>query len=173
MWKKADDEIYKRLYSMKKEGFFPVVGYPALVCLIFVLIYTRLDIYSDPYSPVNLIIVFSLTGLVLILSVLQICFSVRERKLRRRLASGNNAEYAGAELLLKYEHNGSRSSERTSGKLFGAAVLIDGRKLDVGATGDVYDHAKPGDTVYLVDLIGEKAKNPRTCIAVTKAELGE
>lgn len=171
MWKKVDNKTYKRLYSMKNKGFVPSVGILSLIFLTIPIMIAPVDFGGGLYSPIHVATVFSMLGLSLLFLILKIVFYFKERKIMYRLASGNNAAYTSAELILKDGSTKTQTSPDSGKNLFSVAVQIDGRKLSVSASRDAFTHKDIGDRVCLVDLLGEKAKNPHTCIALTQEEL--
>lgn len=164
MWKRIDGNFYDTLRTAHSYDYAPdYFTYPFIFLLLELFVIVPVLIYGQ-YPPVFIPLSAAALLITLPFFILGIGFIIRKNNIKKRINESNNAEYCTATLVSKYTGASGRVYD-DSANLF-VRVRVNGKIIRVRTRKDVYSVCNEGDSIYVVDLIGEKAANPYTCIAV-------
>lgn len=164
MWKRIDNNFYDTLRTAHSSDYAPdYFTYPFIFLLLELLIIVPVLVYGK-YPPMFIPLSAAALLITLPFFILGLSSLSKNKNIKKRIAAANNAEYYPAALVSKYTRTaGSGYDNRAN--LF-VRVRLNGKIIKVRTRKDVYSICNEGDSIYVVDLIGEKAANPYTCIAV-------
>jgi len=164
MWKRIDNNFYDTLRTAHSYSYVPdYFTYPFIFLLLELLIIVPVLAYGQ-YPPMFIPLSAAAILITLPFFILGLSSLSKNKKIQNRIIASNNAEYHPATLVSKYT-KASGSGDDNSANLF-VRVRLNGKIIKVRTRKDVYSICNEGDSIYVVDLIGEKAANPYTCIAV-------
>lgn len=158
MWKRLDNKRYNTIRNHFQYTYV-LEYYIYAAFAAFVLIIHNIANFSDRDKEVFWIFNIICFALLVIFGLLGTISKIRYDS-KKYLLEQNNAEYCEATVIRK-KHNKDSIG-------FYAVVSVNGKHKTVQTTKEVFVGCDVGSTVYLVDVIGNKAKLPRSCIAVTK-----
>lgn len=157
MWKKLDNQRYSTIRNHFQYTYV-LEYYIYAAFAAFMLIIHNIANFSDRDKAVFWIFNIIFLALLVIFGVLGTVSKIRYDS-KKYLLEQNNAEYCEATVIRK-KHNKDSIG-------FYAVVSVNGKRKKVLTTKEVFVTCDVGDTVDLVDMIGNQAKLPRSCIAVT------
>ena len=163
MWRNIDSNALKILKTKYKEN----EKWNYLIAAVILFMVSAFFLAADSIFDWVAFIFGGLAMLsAVILMIIQIMSYMKFKELKKCMGTVT-AEYNKAVLVGKYAEIPSKSSFERN---YFAKVNIDGRKIKIPCTIKVYKELKKGDTVYIVDLVGEQGAYPQFCVAVADIE---
>ena len=163
MWKRVDDVLYQKLKKGYRNDNSFVIYLLLMIIFDFFLFSISGHFIDDMFKIMIMIIIgafVDMIAIVLCLRYVKKSYAVRERLKR------NNARYTEAVLIAKgsvIDTSGTTSSDE---KYYQVYVSVGNVKIKTVCDRVLFSECIRGDRVYLVDLLGEEARNPRSCVAV-------
>lgn len=164
MWKRIDNDFYNTLIAAHRYDYAPdYFTFPFIFLLLELMIAVPVFIYGQ-YPPMFIPVSALVLLITVIFFIIGIVYLVKKSNIKKRIQESNNAAYHPATLVSKYSRTAGNTNSGDANIFVG--VRLNGRNMKVRTRKDVYSLCNIGDSIYVVDLIGENAASQYTCIAV-------
>ena len=171
MQNRVSKQLYERLRNAKTDGFVPHLGIPFAIALATGFWALPLSLRRIQGQDIYMVVAVVSLVLTAIIGGIMLFYISKNKKIGKKLSENNNALAYPARLMQKNGRTSRRPRDDKKLNLYDVTVSYEGRQLTVKATQDVFTLCCTGEEVWLVDLMGENAANPHTCVAVMKSEL--